>query len=220
MRLVCMSDTHLRHGFEVPDGDVLIHAGDALLRGSRAEWNVFQNWFVSLPHEHKIFVPGNHDFICQLKPRLVKKQMQAWARCHVLSDSGVGIDGITFYGSPWQPEFFNWAYNLPRGEPLRKKWAMIPSGVDVLITHGPPYGIGDLTTRSENVGCMDLRQELIRINPRAHVFGHIHNCAGRLDYAGTTFINASICDEHYLPVNAPIVLDLPAGLPSARQEAE
>lgn len=205
MRLVCISDTHLRHDFDIPEGEVLIHAGDACLRGSKPEFEVFSKWFCSLPHKHKVFVAGNHDFFCQLKPRLTKKLLSG---CHYLHDSEVTIEGYRFYGSPWQPEFFNWAFNLPRGEPLRQKWAMIPDGIDVLVTHGPPYGIGDLTVRAENVGCQDLRRELARVKPKVHVFGHIHNCYGITDYAGTKHINASICGENYKPDNKPIVIDL------------
>jgi hypothetical protein len=92
---------------------------------------------------------------------------------------------IKIYGSPWQPEFFDWAFNLPRGQPLADKWAKIPPDVDVLITHGPPHGILDKTTQGHNIGCEELRKlfDTQSIKPRLHIFGHNHE-----DY-GMTLLN-------------------------------
>jgi len=129
-----------------------------------------------------------------------------------LQDSGCEIEGVKFWGSPWQPWFFDWAFNLERGEQLRRKWALIPDDTDVLITHGPPAGILDLCPDGRRVGCGDLRLRVEQIEPMAHIFGHIHHSAGQVEpLVGrrTRFINAAICDESYLPTNPVQVIGLP-----------
>lgn len=208
MKIVCISDTHLMHlrtPINVPRGDVLVHAGDATFSGRKEEIRAFAGWFLALPHEEKIFVPGNHDWGFDLAPVEAAKLLPG---VHVLHDSGVTIDGVRFWGSPYQPEFMNWAFNLPRGEPLKRHWDMIPEGTDVLITHGPPHGIGDLVPRGEKVGCEALRDAVVRVKPKLHVFGHIHCGYGVYQPGATKFVNASVCNEAYEPVNAPIECDL------------
>lgn len=209
MRLVCISDTHNQHAkrpIPVPDGDVLIHAGDATLQGTLAEIKFFGEWLRALPHKHKIFVAGNHDWGFQMD----KKRSLAALPYGVkyLEDSGCEIDGLRFWGSPWQPWFMSWAFNLPRGEALKKHWDLIPDNTDILITHAPPLGIMDYVARDENVGCQDMLDAVIRIRPRFHIFGHIHSGYGRCESDGTTFINASLCDEQYVPSNPAIVIDV------------
>jgi len=189
MRIVCVSDTHARHHLTVvPDGDVLVHAGDITRRGKLEDVEAFDRWLGTLPHRHKVVICGNHDFCFQ--------EQAAEARARItnaiyLEDSGCEIDGIRFYGSPWQPYFGGWAFNLPRGEELARVWAKIPSGVDVLITHGPPAGILDLTHAGDHCGCVDLFARVFEVKPQLHVFGHIHESAGRSDHDGIIFLNAS-----------------------------
>ena len=223
MRIVCMSDTHLTHEFYkiiVPEGDVLVHAGDATFRGTKDEIDAFAEWFGSLPHKRKLFVPGNHDILFQgaleYGARILRSPLYRPGpirNIELLCDSGVTIDGVKFWGSPWQPEFMNWAFNLPRGAPLRAKWAMIPDDTNVLITHGPAYSIGDNLMDARRVGCEELLERVIRLEKlRLHVFGHIHSGHG-VHYlngatSGKTFVNASICDPEYKPTNSPIVIDL------------
>lgn len=209
MKVVCISDTHLMHlrqEIQVPDGDVLIHAGDATFKGDAHEIRAFRDWFGALPHEHKVFVAGNHDWGFQMQRSAAVGLLPAG--CHYLEDSGVTIDGIKFWGSPWQPWFLSWAFNLPRGAALKKHWDMIPEGTDVLITHSPPYGVGDWVERGENVGCEEMLKAVERIKPRLHVFGHIHGGYGEYEIGKTRFVNASICDESYQPVNKPIVVEM------------
>ncbi len=208
MKLVFMSDTHLKHDFDVPDGDVLIHCGDATASGTIQQAGEFLDWFNHFPHEHKIFVPGNHDFAWERFPRAILETLSALTDITCLIDESCEIEGLKFYGSPWQPEFCNWAFNLPRGQELQEKWALIPDDTDVLITHGPPYGILDATERGEHVGCQDLILRLIQVQPKIHAFGHVHHSYGDDKLCGTHFINASICDESYKPVNRPIVVEL------------
>jgi Icc-related predicted phosphoesterase len=207
MRIVCLSDTHFPpNAIQVPEGDVLIVAGDICLRGHEYELEIFDRFLGQLPHKHKLLIAGNHDWpIAYAGAEAMKDLIK---NAIYLEDSGVEIDGVKFWGSPWQPEFFNWAFNLPRGPKLAEMWALIPKDIDVLITHSPPYGILDRIYSGEHVGCEDLLAALQRIRPKVHVFGHIHEGYGVLKQNGTTFINASVCDERYRPFNAPIVIDL------------
>ena len=126
---------------------------------------------------------------------------------HYLQDSEVTIDGIKFYGSPWQPEFYNWAFNLPRGEKLAQKWAEIPDNTDVLITHGPAYGILDYAPMGGHVGCEELYKRISDIKPKIHVCGHIHNSYGQKTIDGIEFLNASVLNDRYEYAHKPIVVD-------------
>jgi len=200
MRLVCLSDTHTLHErVEVPDGDVLIHAGDFCGRGDTFEAFTFAQWFLGQPHRHKVVVAGNHD-VCLEKDSSLGRKLFGGA---YLFESGVEIEGLKFWGAPWQPEFYDWAFNLPRGPRLREKWAKIPVGVDVLITHGPPHGVLD-RVGDRLTGCEELKKALVRVKPKLHIFGHIHEGYGR--EGGS--VNASICTAAYRPTNSPIVEDL------------
>lgn len=208
MKIVCISDTHLTHRWgkiDIPDGDVLVHAGDALNRGFIDELPIFRDWFLSFPHKHKVFVPGNHDWCFQT---MFEAASMHFPDGMVLCDSGIEIDGLKFWGSPWQPEFCNWAFNLSRGDQLKAKWDLIPDDTDVLITHGPPHGILDQAGRNNHVGCKDLSDALVRVQPKLHVFGHIHYDAGYFDSGVTKFVNAALCNEQYYLVNTPTVVEL------------
>ena len=204
MRIVSIADTHgLHRAISVPDGDVLVHAGDITNMGALDEVEDFNEYVGGLSHRHKIVVAGNHDFCFERDPR----SAALLTNCIYLQDESVTIEGIVFYGSPWQPWFYDWAFNLERGPEIREKWDLIPGDVGVLITHGPPFGHGDATTRGERVGCRDLMDAIERARPRLHVFGHIHEGAGTYTDGHTTFVNASCCDRAYRPVNRPIVYD-------------
>ena len=211
MRLVCMSDTHTMHGrVEVPDGDVLIHAGDFTKRGERQDIERFNAFLARQPHRHKIVVAGNHDFMFEDNPILARSLLTA---ATYLEDNAVVLDGVKFYGSPWQPRFFNWAFNLDRGAPLKEKWDLIPEDTGVLITHGPPHGYGDRCDDGRVVGCEELRRALDRVRPLVHVYGHIHEGYGKrflrhANGAETILVNASSCDSNYRPRQAPIIVDL------------
>ena len=210
MKLVCISDTHSLHRCipDIPDGDVLIHAGDCLGQGTLENVRDFNDWLGTLPHRHKIVVAGNHDWAFQETPELAR---QALTEAIYLEDSGVEIEGVRFWGSPWTPVFMNWAFMLQRGESLYEKWQLIPDNTDVLITHGPPKGIGDgvmLGSNALNVGCEQLLDRIQQLLLKAHVFGHIHEGYGEYLQGETRLINASTCNEHYMPENTPVVLDL------------
>ena len=206
MRIVCLSDTHSLHDrIAVPEGDLLLHAGDATMRGTGAEVAAFLDWLADQPHRHKVLVAGNHDFLFEREPEAARARVR---NAVYLEDAGLEIEGLRIWGSPWQPWFHDWAFNLHRGAPLRERWDRIPPGTDVLVTHGPPFGVFDRTDTGEQVGCADLLEAVGRIRPRLHMFGHIHEAYGRETRDGTTFVNASICDRAYRPVNPPVVVDL------------
>jgi Icc-related predicted phosphoesterase len=114
--------------------------------------------------------------------------------------------GIKFYGSPWQPWFCDWAFNLQRGPEIKAKWDLIPLDTQVLITHGPPLGYGDKTFENELVGCQDLLNAILAIKPRYHICGHIHEGMGISCNEYTTFLNVSSCDPWYSIANPPAVI--------------
>ncbi len=211
-RLVLASDTHGRHsGVQVPDGDILIFAGDFMTCGYKeSEVYDFLDWLDALPHSQKILIAGNHDRFVQDYPSTVLHEHLAIQHPDLkyLQDSSARVAGLKIYGSPWQPDFCNWAFNLPRGKALKAKWDLIQPNTDVLVTHGPPRGILDNCPGYRSVGDDDLLDATLRVKPKLHVFGHIHNDYGQKQIGDTLFVNASICNEDYEPVNAPIVVDL------------
>jgi len=201
--IVAISDTHgLHEALEVPPGDILVHAGDITNMGEIEGVATFNEWLGSLPHSHKIVIAGNHDF-CFERNREASEPLLT--NCIYLHDTAVTVMGIRFWGSPWQPWFCDWAFNLQRGEEIRQKWNLIPDDTDVLITHGPPHGHGDRTDSGDLVGCRDLLEAVERIRPRLHVFGHIHEGYGVSSNDHTTMVNASNCDFSYEPVNPPVI---------------
>ncbi len=132
-----------------------------------------------------------------------------------LQDSGCEVAGLRIWGSPWQPEFGRWAFNLKRrGARLREAWSKIPLDTDILITHGPPYGVLDQLVDGERVGCELLAERLQVVHPRLHVFGHIHWAYRQMHLNGTSFVNASTCDEEHRPLNPPVVIDMDKEDPS------
>ncbi len=206
MRIVCISDTHGRHeGVDIPDGDLLIHAGDLTMAGREREVADFNAWLGKLRHRHKIVIAGNHDWIFEREPARARRLLTG---CVYLEDSETVVEGIRVYGSPWQPEFCDWAFNLPRGRALKAKWDLIPAGVDILVTHGPPLGRLDLVERGERVGCADLLAAVERIKPTLHVFGHIHEAAGMKPGFPTTFINACVLNARYDVAHPARVFDV------------
>ena len=203
MKIVAISDTHNKHkNITIPEGDVIVHAGDISSMGYKHEVIHFFEWFSKLPHTHKILIAGNHDFFFQLPESIVKEILPQ--NITYLYDEEVIIDGIKFWGSPYTPIFGSWAFMESRPE-LEERWKNIPNDVNVLITHGPPYGILDY-----EIGDKELKNRLMTIptNPKAHIFGHIHEGYG-IDTKGVTkFINASILNEKYEVVNQPIIIEI------------
>lgn len=215
MRLVCISDTHGLHANmfeEIPDGDVLIHAGDMCNTGTLSEVQKFNAWLGELPHKHKIVIAGNHDFCFERQPESAERML---TNAKYLKDVSHTIDGVKFYGSPWSPWFFDWAFNFPYGDEhgtaARATWRQIPPDTQVLITHGPMRGLRDevIMPPGDHVGCPYLLERLEALpDLKLHVFGHIHENYGTTHKGNVTFVNASVCDRTYRPCHKPIVFDL------------
>lgn len=217
MRLVFISDTHTyQKQIDMPEGDILVHAGDITFTGHYSDLKRFNAWIGKLDFKHKIVIAGNHDLTFQDKyfPNHnvsgdPEKARACLTNCTYLEDSSVVVEGLKFYGSPWQPWFHDWAFNLMRGDEIKAKWDLIPEDTDILITHGPPYGVGDRLLRSGDlVGCYDLKEAIKRIKPLIHCCGHIHEGYGVQKLGDTLCINASTCDLYYNPENKPVVVDV------------
>ena len=191
----------------IPIADVIVCCGDMTPRGKLDDAKDFLMWFADLPHKYKIFISGNHDFLFEKYKYEAEKIIPD--NIIYLEDSEVEIMGLKFYGTPVTPIFFNWAFNRTE-DVLKSHWEKIPNNIDILITHGPPYGIMDLSKRDKiNTGSPSLYEEVInRIKPTYHVFGHIHEGYGILEKDGITFINASNMDVDYNLVNEPIVIEI------------
>ena len=227
VRLVCISDTHGKHNeIRLPPGDILIHGGDFTKSGEVGNIVSLSTYFLESGFDEICCIAGNHDMTMHpefykdnadrfhSKPFDCDAAQSSLKHCTYLKDSSYTTStrhgGIEIYGSPWSPEFFNWAFNLPRGPESRKVWQKIPDSTDVLITHGPPLGRGDLTRQNGRAGCYDLLEEVTkRVKPRIHVFGHIHEAAGVSFDGHTLYINASNLNLSYKASHRPVVVDLP-----------
>lgn len=204
MRIVLISDTHNKHDEVIlPDGDILIHSGDATIMGTSPEIHDFSLWWNKLDFKYKIFVPGNHDWGWFVRRTLSDSLIRS------VQDELIEIEGLRIYGSPWTPRYGEWAFMMNRGADIKRYWDQIPGDLDVLITHGPPHGILDEQRDGLNVGCRDLKNKVVASKPRLHTFGHIHEGYGLInDLNGVIYANASICGPTYRPRNSPHVIDL------------
>lgn len=191
MRIVAVADTHTFQADldPIPEGDVFVHAGDLCRGGRLNELATVAEWLKALPHRRKVVIAGNHDWCFVREPDAAIALLGPTVT--YLQDSGAEIDGVKFWGSPWQPAFNKWAFNLPRGSPLAEKWAAIPGGTDVLVTHGPPAGIGDRSDDAARAGCADLLEAVRRVRPLLHLFGHIHPDGGCWQEGDTCFANVT-----------------------------
>lgn len=216
MKITFISDTHARHRrLDLPVGDLLIHAGDIMTSGYNSyELQDFCRWFDAQYYDVCAFIAGNHDRFIENEPEKAMEIINSYD-VDYMQDGGFEYgdypdEMVKVYGSPWQPEFYSWAFNLPRnGEELAKVWNDIPEDIGILVTHGPPFGhldtIGPQSTN--NLGCELLRARVDEIKPKIHVFGHIHGGYGYKFHNGTHFINASVLNESYEYRNKPITID-------------
>ena len=208
MKFVAISDTHCRHyNLKLPKGDVLIHAGDVTYRGRQDEVEDFLKWFREQQFRYKVFIAGNHDFFFQKTKKETLEKMIPREVIY-LNDSGVELEGIKLWGSPITPFFFDWAFNRLRGATINKHWKLIPPDTDVLITHGPVFGILDTVMNDRHVGCKDLLKKVKEVKPKVHVCGHIHESYGKIKKNETLFINACILNESYEFINPPLTFQL------------
>jgi Icc-related predicted phosphoesterase len=218
-KITLISDTHTKHnkldGF-LNGGDILIHAGDFMSSGyNKMEGMMFLKWFDEIKnYDTKIFIAGNHDRWFENSPQEVKGILTGFKTIDYLEDDLMMVGGenydemIKIWGSPWQPEFYNWAFNIPRGEKLKEKWDMIPMNTDILITHGPPFGKLDFVNYDKmNVGCEELLKRIEEVKPKIFVCGHIHEGRGYVFDGNTHYFNASVLNDRYEFRNKPFTFE-------------
>ena len=234
IRFVCTSDTHEEEGWElgVPDGDVLIHCGDFTRYGSIEQTKSFVKKFTALPHKKKILIAGNHDVGFDLElyeslskqrnkrkgyeyypkdPMLIKGIVTENPDIIYLENEGIEVGGYKVYGIPYMRLYSRSAFQRNE-EVVEKLWKAIPSDTDILITHPPPYGMGDKANCSlkGHCGAKFLRKEVEdRIKPIYHLFGHIHEGSGVYKKNNITYINCSRINKKHKVVNTPYCFDLP-----------
>lgn len=215
MKIVCISDTHERFfpKEELPEADLLIHSGDFTWEGKPKSIIEFDLWLGQVKDKFKygiIIIAGNHDLLFEKDYYYAKSLI---TNAQYLQDELITINGYKIYGSPWQPRFFDWAFNADRGEEIAKKWDKIPLDTDILITHGPPYNILDFSNYNhgadKHVGCEELTKRIKLLpNLKLHVFGHIHHSYGTQLVDNILYVNASSCDENYKLTNKPIIIEV------------
>lgn len=202
MRILHLSDTHGAHHRlrELPPADILVHSGDFCMVGEDREALDFLNWFCDLPYKHKMFICGNHD------SSLYGNDIEGLdPNVHYLCNSGIEIEGLKFYGVPMFYE--DCAYGRQTGY-----YANIPDDTDILITHSPAYGILDLDSSIDDkyihYGSKEIRDRLIKIHPRAHLFGHVHRCHGVTEQNGIVFSNGAIMNDDYTKLHQPHIIEI------------
>jgi len=218
-KLVIISDTHTYHNqLVMPPGDILIHAGDFTNQGRPLNINSFLVWLDGLPYKHIIFISGNHDItLCPTKGqspefrRTIINQFKDLApRIIYLENEGTIIDGVKFWGSPYTPEFMGWGF-MKADKQLSSVWSLMPDDIDVLITHGPPSNLGLLSKNMQRIECgsKTLAARVSRVNPKLHIFGHIHEgySLGKTKNK-TKYINASSINYNFTRLNPPIVVEI------------
>lgn len=208
MRLVAISDVHTKwQNIVIPECDVLISAGDYSFHGQPDIVKSYHEWLNEQPAKRIISGQGNHEEWVEKNFEAAKEiAIQACPRVDFLEEGGVTIEGVNFWYSSITPYFNDWAYNKKPGSDIDKHWQLIPENTNVLITHGPPYGILDVVfypdgVPKERVGCWNLKEKVKQIKPDIHIFGHLHDCHGEVHENGTSYYNVAICDDMYMPSN-------------------
>lgn len=209
IKIVAISDTHNDHrSFNlIPDGDILIHAGDFTNFGKIEHASDFNEWLGTLPHQVKIVVFGNHESNSPWH----KQAKQILSNAVVLIDEYIDVKikekclrifGTSFYW-PMQVGCKNPAFDL------------ITKDIDVLVCHGPVKGCVD-----GNTGCPALRQRIEEISNMSNkkpqlklvVSGHIHSAYGmkkvNINGHSMTFINASNCGMGRVITKDPLDITL------------
>ena len=222
LKVTLISDTHAKHNHlrnDLPGGDLLIHAGDFMTSGYHYhEARDFFKWYDKIDnYDTKVFIAGNHDRLMQNDPETMRGELTGYKTIEYLEDDWMGMyfdgpngdmpeENVRIYGSPWQPWFYDWAYNLPRnGEELKAKWDAIPDNTDILVTHGPAWGFLDDVEgrRGDHLGCELLAERIKAIKPKIHVCGHIHSGYGHYYDGHTHYFNASVLNERYNYAHEP-----------------
>lgn len=209
VKIVAISDTHGKHGYihglDKIEADILLCAGDFTNTGETGLIIDFNKWLGELTNiKHKIIIPGNHELTFEKNWNYAKSLV---TNATVLNQQIIEVEGLKIYGEPRQPEFFNWAFNIPRTQ-MKEVWDKAPTNIDLLLTHGPPLKCKDKNSEGEHCGCYYLREWIKKNQPKAVVCGHIHEGYGRAKIKNTVIINASICDGMYRPTRKPIIFEI------------
>ena len=203
---ICVvADTHQKHReLRIPESELLIHCGDfcSFQREDEKTLEDVDVWFAEAPVKDVLCIGGNHDYLLQSREF-------RFAHARLLEDDLAEVAGLSIYGSPWCPDLLGFAYFAPEEE-LIEKWKDIPSGIDVLVTHTPPYGILDVpSSGTTHLGCPHLQNELKRIKPRVHLFGHVHASYGSHQAGDTKYVNAAMVGGAGFEVrHSPVTLNL------------
>ena len=211
-KIITISDTHNQHRkINVPNGDIIIHAGDFSMRGTKEEITDFIDWYSELPHTYKILIAGNHDkgtdpdqnktkykgLSILFEEKCSKKGIILLNNSDCVVKTNNNLD-LKIWGSPVSPSFgAGWAWNRDRGQDIRKHWNQIPSDIDILVTHGPPENYLDKTFFGYNAGCSDLYKSLLKTKPKLHVFGHIHEARGMLRHKTENIVLVNTCSVDF-----------------------
>ncbi len=217
-KIVAVSDLHGNLP-TIPECDILLIGGDICpytQTNLQAQWLrvAFKEWLDKVPAKDVVGVAGNHDFIFENHPDLVPKEL----RWHYLQDESINLHGLNIYGTPWQPRFYDWAFNADEPE-LEKHFGKIPEGTDILVCHGPPHGYGDFAPKrywdddtkwpgGEHCGSPALRDRIFKIKPKLVIFGHIHPGRGVYYHEDIIMANVTIVDQRYEPIHDPMSFDI------------
>ncbi len=213
MIIDCISDLHGAFP-ELQGGDLLIVAGDLTARDTTEEALDFIYWLAEQDYKEKIVIAGNHDTFLINEEAWFINELEKISKSRYLFDSGTEFEGLKIWGSPWTKTFPNMnpqckAFTVDTEEELAIKFSLIPDDTDILITHSPAYNVFDMIESGKGVGSKSLLSIILKIKPKIHVCGHIHENGGQfMECTNTTFVNSSHVNERYQPVNKPVRIEL------------
>jgi Icc-related predicted phosphoesterase len=202
VRVVAVSDLH---GFlpSIPRCDLLLIGGDVCPLVDhdvdfQADWlsTTFSTWLEGVRAETVAGIAGNHDFVAQFAPDLMRGL--PW---RYLLDEQCEIGGLRIWGTPWTPRFGDWAF-MDVEERLAERWRGVAADTDVLLSHGPPVGYG-MTVAGDDAGSPAMLDTIMRVRPRYCLYGHIHEATGTFHVGPSELVNISHVNERYVPVHAP-----------------
>ena len=207
VKLLCMSDTHFDEDAVQKDTcDIFVHAGDFLGNGTLVEFLSFVNEIRDkIKYKYAILCPGNHDWICERDVSLCRGILNK--NEFLLIDDAINLFNLKMYSCSYTPIFYDWAFMKKESE-LKEIFKRIPDDTDVLITHGPAYGILDKNYRGNCCGSHALLERIQEVKPKLHIFGHIHQSYGKRKYRGTKYINCSLLDDNYTMTNKPVIVEV------------
>jgi Icc-related predicted phosphoesterase len=224
MKIVATSDTHYvpsMNGMQIPDGDVFIHAGDLMQNGYPDEWKSRVDWFASLPHKVKIYVPGNHDFHMQVYPGPALQNLRsAGVMCIGLPGNDHYAkyelpNGMILMGLPYVTGLPRWAFNIRQYELRGKMYDLwnYDKRVDVIVSHAPVRGILDLNHDNKHGGEHEYMFQLENAitnnrTPKIWISGHIHEGYGSTEFKGCRFYNVAMCNRQYVHANPPMEIEV------------